>query len=1240
MQGLEHLYPRLLDLSLRLAATLDGQEIEQVATSRLAEAVGADACAILRLAPEREQGRICSVYPVKVAPAPLAREECLALFPFLAAERARVVQQGKHPGLDQFLQRFAAGSAVLCPLRVEGTLPPLLFLGFAGAQVPMGPAELDLCERAGQQVAAALYNSWLYQQSQHRLRELRLLHEISLARITTLDIDELLPQVAEILCRNLGPDGCCFLILDSSRGQFCRHPASRGELCPSGEQILPLGRGVADWVAQTGQALLVPDVALDPRYVARGGEEVRSELCVPLLVGGQVIALLDLASRRPDAFCQDDLNLVTMVAGQLAVAMDRGQMLQQAQQRVRELTALMRVSAAMQRATRLDEILEVTMAEAFGLVGREQGSVLLLDRPANCLRIATSRGLPVDLVAELNRRGIPTTFGTFRVVLQTGDMLEIPDTSTDPRVESGYGPVPAQLTNVPLKTEQGVIGVLVLDATPTDDTSRRLLQSMASMAAVAIERAWLFEETRQRLEEVRFLQEVALAATSTLDFDEVLRRSVEALSRSLRFEMFGFMVMNERTGTLHLHPTFVGVPEELHGFSVRIGEGITGWVAQTGEPYISPDVDADAHYRAAVPGMRSEMCVPVKAGNRVIAVIDLESVRPNAFGQNELRLLSSMAHQLAIALENARRYKWEQEQRRLAEAMRQAALMMGATQDVGELLTQSLAYLERLLPYQAAGLVLLRGGQVERAHLRGAALPSPDRWLSPGTLGARVCAEHRAIVLPDVSREPSWQPLPGMEDLRSWIGVPFLTKEEVFGILILGAAEANTYGRGEATVAFSFAGQLALAVERVRFYEEERRRTEQLDLLHRIGQRVVGIMDRDLLIEETLHCLHDALRPHQSSLALVEGDELVVLVATGHAEAHPALPRTRAPREGPGVIRWVARKGMPLLVPDVAADPRFLESFHGPDTRTEMAVPLQAKGRVVGVLDVQGERVGQFDESDLSTLQAIGIQVSGAIERAMLYAELRQSVEQLRQTDRLRNDFLSTVNHEMRAPLTAILGFADFILREQAGPLSAAQREYLGDIRSSAERILALVENLLEAARLEEGQILPRCMAVRTEEVVARTMAIIRPAAMEKNITVSADVPPDLPEAWADPLMFERILINLLANAVKFTAAGGTVSVQARTSEQEAGMLAVRVSDTGVGIDPRHLGDIFQRYRRLETPALGKVSGTGLGLYIAKGLVEAHGGHIGVESVVGEGSTFTFTVPIAPPEEDPAADSG
>jgi GAF domain-containing protein len=1230
MKNREQLLQRLLYLSEQLAATLDRQEIEETSTTVLSEAFEADCCAVLHLGPEQGQGHISVARPTKeLDGVGLSKESCRALQPLLSEDNLQIVQGTADTHLEPFLQRLQVASAVLYPLRTKDPFPPLLCLGFAAEEAPLTTDDLALLETAGRLVSSTLANALRQQRTLHQLQELGLLHDIAMAISSTLDLDEILHRVVDAIFTGLTPDCCVFLFVDDPEGILRGHASSQGIPGPPEEITIPLGQGVTGWAAQTGQALLIPDVTRDPRYIPVGIEGVRAEICVPIQVGvgGQVVAVLNLESRSPNAFNREHLRLVSTVAGQLSVAIERDQIFRQSRERVRELAALMQVSTSMQRATRLEEILEVYLEEAFNLVGYEQGFVMLLGNEGNALRIAASRGLPETLVEELNQQRIPPTLGTFATVLQTGTVLEIPDTSSDPLVESGYGPVPPQMTCLPLKTTKSVIGVLVLDAIPANDASRNLLQAMGDMASAAIERARMFEETRQRLDEVRLLQEVAMAATSTLDFDEVLRRSVRALQRRLAFEGFALMVVDERTGLLHLHPTFPQESTEVPEFTTRIGEGITGWVAQTGEPYFSGDVRNDPHYIDVLPGILSELCVPVKVGNQVIAVINLESARPNAFGQNEVDLLTAMAHQLAIALQNARLYERAQEQRRLAEAMRQAAVVLGATLDSEDLLDQSLAYLERLLPFDAAFLVLLRGTQVERAHSRGAPLPPEEKWLGPGTLGGRVHTEHRAIVLADVRQERSWQPLAGTEGLLSWVGVPILTKEEICGMLLVGTEKANSYGREEATIAFSFAGQLALVIERVRAYEQEHWRMEQLDLLHHIGRRVIGIVELEPLIEETVSCIHEILRPYQTTVAILEDERLAIQAASGQEEM--SISKKRIPLDGPGVVSWVARKGVPTLVSDVEADSRFQASPHLPDARAEMAVPLRAKGEVIGVLDIQGDRVGQFNEGDLSTLQAVGIQVAGTIERTLLYTDLQESVKRLQETDRLRSDFLSTINHEIRAPLTAILGFTDFLLREQAGSLTSAQEEYLGDIRAGGERILMLVDNLLEAARLEEGRVIPRCTRIHLRETASRTMAMVQPTAMEKALTLTSRVPADLPSVWADRMMVERILINLLSNAVKFTPPGGSVWIEAQVSPSEPALVEISVCDTGIGIAPEHYEEIFRRYRRLETPAVGQTGGTGLGLYIVKGLVETLGGQIRVESTVGRGSFFTFTLPAA-----------
>ncbi|MBN1483667.1 MAG: GAF domain-containing protein [Chloroflexia bacterium] len=1231
--GEQLLYQQLLRLSIRLAVTQDEQEIEQTAVSALTQAFAADACAIIRLGSKRGQCVVTALYPAERSPDKVpSQEECQALLSLIPQGHLVQIQKPQRRELQQFFQRLGLQAALLLPLSHKEMPPMLLLLGFAQNKIPLKGEQQALLEQMGGQIAFALERTLENRQNQRRLKELRLLQEVAMSATAAPDLDQFLHQLVGILWRELDLALCGILLLDPQGHCLRLHGSSRGYKGSTEQPPVPLNHGLVGQVLQNGQALLISEGPIAPQIPARSVQPFAQLLYVPVFLDNEALALLELGSHHPGGLLEGDILLLKRVATQAATALQRTRTLQQAGQQVRQLTTLLRVGTAIQRAGRIEEISELILHESIELVGGERGCLLLLDRQSGRLRLAAQQGLPEDIVADMEQAGgIPTSFGTFSILLDQGEMLLIPNPASDPRVERGYLPLPPQLTNIPLKTEQGVLGIIELDGLPADESSRWLLQSMADMAAVAIEQQRILDEIRHRLDEARFLQEIALAATSTLDFDEVLRRSTAALQRRLSFEVFGFLVMDERSNLLRLHPDFVGVPEQVRDFTTPIGEGITGWVAQNGEPYLSGNVLTDPHYSKAVPEIRSEICVPVKIGSQVVAVIDLESTRLDAFGRDDLRLLSAMANQLAIALQNARLYEREQQQHRLAELMRQAAVALGSNQQVADLLDQALLHLERLLPYDAAFLVLFREGEVEQARSRGADCPDPEGWLIPGTLGAGVYAERRAIVLPDVRQSAGWHFWQGVESLRSWVAVPLMAKDTVLGMLLLGAAKANTYTREEATIAFSFAGQLSLALERARFYEQERRQAEQLDLLYRINQRVLGLVDLDQLLEETLLCLNEALHPYQTCLGWIEGDHINVW----QMPANPSLPaetpiKRQKPLQGEGILSWVVQKDMPLLVSDVTLDPRSTLDDKDAQVRSEMAVPLRGKGKVIGVLNVQGSQAGQFDERDLSALQAIGNQVSGAIERAILYADLRDTVQQLQEIDNLRRDFLSTINHEMRAPLTAILGFTDFLMREQAGTLSALQREYLGDIRAAGERILSLVENLLEAARLEEGPVRPNCSWIELEEVLGRTICIVQPAAMEKALTLKQDLPADLPPLWADPTMLERILINLLSNAVNYSPPGGLVWVEAQVSQHDEDMLDICVGDTGVGIDPQDFELIFQRYRRLETPAVGKVGGTGLGLYIVQGLVQAHGGRIWVESQLGQGSKFHFTLPLQP----------
>jgi signal transduction histidine kinase len=250
--------------------------------------------------------------------------------------------------------------------------------------------------------------------------------------------------------------------------------------------------------------------------------------------------------------------------------------------------------------------------------------------------------------------------------------------------------------------------------------------------------------------------------------------------------------------------------------------------------------------------------------------------------------------------------------------------------------------------------------------------------------------------------------------------------------------------------------------------------------------------------------------------------------------------------------------------------------------------------------------------------------------------DLEQANQDLVRLDRTKTNFFSVINHEMRTPLTAIYGYTELLLAgtEQ---LSTRQEHMLRHIRDSSQRLMDLVSNILDVSRIEDGKlsILPGVMPV--SPAIETALAVVRPMAESKNLSIQVDIAPATPPVWGDSKRVNQILVNLLSNAVKFTPDSGAVTISAHQNARPD-MVEISVSDTGPGIPAAYLERIFDRFSRIERPEIQDTTGTGLGLSIAKGLVEAHGGEIWVESQEGQGARFTFTLPAADPAQQAVDD--
>jgi signal transduction histidine kinase len=270
-----------------------------------------------------------------------------------------------------------------------------------------------------------------------------------------------------------------------------------------------------------------------------------------------------------------------------------------------------------------------------------------------------------------------------------------------------------------------------------------------------------------------------------------------------------------------------------------------------------------------------------------------------------------------------------------------------------------------------------------------------------------------------------------------------------------------------------------------------------------------------------------------------------------------------------------------------------------------------------GELEVRGPSPATLEFSFVPVL-GMGAQITGGLA-------VFHDITELRRIDTLKNDFISMVSHELRTPLTSIKGFVKLVVMGDLGPLNEQQAECLGVADREADRLTRLINDLLDLSRIEAGTLTFHWEAVDPAPLVADVLRVLRPQVDAAGLTLSADLPPDLPLVRADRQRLTQILTNLVGNAVKFTAPGGRVLVRAGVEEDR---LVMAVSDTGMGIPAHALAHVFDRFYQVDTGETRARGGTGLGLAITRQLVEGHGGSIHLRSVPNEGTTVTVTLPL------------
>ncbi len=447
------------------------------------------------------------------------------------------------------------------------------------------------------------------------------------------------------------------------------------------------------------------------------------------------------------------------------------------------------------------------------------------------------------------------------------------------------------------------------------------------------------------------------------------------------------------------------------------------------------------------------------------------------------------------------------------------------------------------------------------------------------------------------------------------------------GLLVLVPPAQNGAGIGSVVVLGDLTEQKAREAALVR-------RGRQLGAINHASRAMASSLELDAVLQTILKESAEVLGASGGSILLLEpsSGDLVFQVTTGKEAGR--LTGVHVPA-GQGLVGWVAEHGRPALVPDAHRDDRFypgIDDQTGLTTTSVLAVPLLVNRKAIGALELLNKAEGPFDSEDQGVLESLAQSAAAAIDNARLYLNLRRHSEELqkayaelKEADRLKEEMIQNVSHELWTPLTVVLGYVVMMTKNEFGPLTEQQRECMEIVLRKTRALSRVVKDTVTLVRMKSTALDRRWVdLIPLLEQAVKSFSMM---GRETGHRIELEAAPDLPEVEADEERLSQVVDNLLDNAVKFSPEGGRVVVQV---EDTGPVLRVGITDNGIGIPKAELSRIFERFYQVDGSLTRRYSGVGLGLAICKEIVEAHGGQIWAESEPGKGSTFYFSLPKQP----------
>lgn len=732
------------------------------------------------------------------------------------------------------------------------------------------------------------------------------------------------------------------------------------------------------------------------------------------------------------------------------------------------------------------------------------------------------------------------------------------------------------------------------------------------------------------LRELDFLAKLTSEALSSLQLRPLLWRIVQLLRDEFDFE-FAAIGIIEQNHIIIRAASGLDVNHEVieaernSAWVIPIGRGVVGTVAKKGEPSLVNKTSQSEIYIEApeLGNVQSELAVPVIYRERVIGVIDVAASTGDSFDERSLRLLQIIATLIAPAIHTAQLYERERKRvRYLHLANEISSLVMSSLDREHMMSTTCQAMLETLdVSFVAIILVnraqnrVIQGGYASRAQFSDGV--DFEHWSI--ALGEGIVSETINKGRPTrVSTSPKHDAYRELVlGVQSHLSVPLRIQGEVIGALVIEHVEEDRFTEEEERILENISAYIAQAIDNARLFDGQRRRWLQLLMINEVARVATRTVDLDQIVKLVTREIHERFGYFVAALMLREDKDLVLkaISADGELDIDPDYREAI----GEGIAGAVAKTGLTLQVGE--ADEFGLSKAFCEGIQSGLCVPLSAGDSILGVIMVQSLNIHAFDDEDRVMLETLAKSVSGSIANAIA----------IREKEQLREDLNRMVVHDLRNPIQTIQLTLNEVLRTEE--ISDKLKNTVSESIKGSDDILDMVNSLLDLARFEAGKASLKIRPAVLNDHIREAMRRLAPIARSKRIQVMSILSSDIPVMRFDHELIDRMLTNLIGNALKFTSDRGTITVSTEPIEEgwqglSLPAVAISIRDTGEGIPKAYHEKIFEKFGQVESRKAGLKMSTGLGLALCRYVAEAHQGQIKVESELGKGSNFIVGLPV------------